>query len=210
MHIGSDGISLQELFVAGSDTTSITIEWAMAELLRKPDALQKARQELLTVVGTERPVRESDIDKLPYIQAIAKETMRLHPAGPLLLPYKVKNEAEVSGYILPKGIQVLVNAWAIGRDPKYWTEPMEFRPERFVASSIDYKGCNFKYIPFGAGRRICPGMPLAVRMVPLMVASLIQAFDWRLPGGISPEELNMEEKFGVTLKKAIPLRAIPS
>ncbi|KAK4741282.1 hypothetical protein SAY87_024870 [Trapa incisa] len=200
---------LVELFVAGSDTTSITIEWTMAELLRKPDVLQKARQELLTVVGTERPVEESDIDKLPYLQAIAKETMRLRPAGPLLLPYKVKTDFEVFGYTLPRGTQVLVNAWAIGRDPNYWTEPMDFRPHRFMeASNIDYKGCNFEYIPFGSGRRTCPGMPLAVRMVPLTVASLIQAFSWRLPGGTSPEELNMEEKFGVTLKKAVPLLAM--
>ncbi|OWM64999.1 geraniol 8-hydroxylase-like [Punica granatum] len=197
------------LFIAGSDTTAITVEWAMAELLRKPSVLQKARQELLTVVGTKRPLQESDIDKLPYLQAIVKETMRLHPAGPLLLPYRAKTDTEVLGYVIPKGIQVFVNAWAIARDSNYWIEPMEFRPERFTGSSVDFKGRNFEYLPFGAGRRVCPGMPLAARMVHLTVGSLVQAFDWQLPGGILPGELDMEEKFGVTLKKAVPLCAIP-
>lgn len=181
----------------------------MAELLQNPDELRKARQELLTIIGTERPVQELDVDKLPYLQAVVKETMRLHPAGPLLLPYKAKADTEVSGYILPKGIQVFVNAWAIARDPNYWVEPTKFRPERFLGSSVHYKGRNFQYIPFGAGRRVCPGMQLGGRMVHLMVASLVQAFDWRLPGGMSPEELDMEEKFGVTLKKAVSLCAIP-
>nr|AUY62560.1 putative cytochrome P450 75B [Punica granatum] len=133
-----------ELFVAGSDTTAITIEWAMAELLRKPSVLQKARQEILTVVGTERPVQESDIDTLPYLQAIIKETLRLHPAGPLMLPYRAKTDTEVLGYTIPRGIQVLVNAWAIARDSNYWIEPMEFRPERFTGSTVDYKGLNFE------------------------------------------------------------------
>ncbi|PKI49975.1 hypothetical protein CRG98_029649 [Punica granatum] len=164
-----------DLFIAGSDTSALTTEWAMAELLRKPSVLQKARQELLDVIGTERQVQESDIHQLPYLQAIVKETMRLHPAVPLLLPYKAKTDAEVLGYVIPKGIQVLVNAWALGRDPDYWTEPTEFRPERFLGSNVDYKGRDYEYIPFGAGRRICPGLPLAVRMVHLMVASLPNA-----------------------------------
>ncbi|KAK4800548.1 hypothetical protein SAY86_021035 [Trapa natans] len=201
--------TILDLFIAASDTTSITVEWAMTELLRNPDELQKVRREILTVIGTERPVQEQDIDRLPYLQAVVKETMRLHPAGPLLLPYKGKADAEVSGYIIPKGIQVLVNAWAVARDPGCWVEPAAFRPERFVGSSVDYKGRNFEFIPFGAGRRICPGIPLARRMVHLTVAALVQAFEWRLPGGISPENLDMEEDFGITLKKASPLCAIP-
>ncbi|KAL5560725.1 hypothetical protein UlMin_036936 [Ulmus minor] len=198
-----------DLFIAGSDTSAITTEWAMAELLRQPSVLQKARKELSQVIGSNREVEESDTDKLPYLQAITKETLRLHPAVPLLLPYKATKDAEINGYTIPKGTQVLVNAWAIGRDPKYWDEPDSFKPERFLDSNVDYKGRDFEYIPFGAGRRICPGLPLAERMVHLMLASVIHCFDWKLPQGMSPEELDMRDQFGVTLKKAVPLCAIP-
>ncbi|XP_059299290.1 geraniol 8-hydroxylase-like isoform X2 [Lycium ferocissimum] len=199
-----------DLFIAGSDTSSATTEWAMAELLRKPEELNKVRQEIIQQIGTERPVKETDIDKLPYLQAVVKETLRLHPAVPLLLPRKALNDTEMFGYTVPKNSQVFVNAWAIGRNPKYWEKPLEFMPERFLKSSVDYKGRNFEYIPFGAGRRICPGMPLAIRMVNLMLASIIQPFNWKLPKGMEPENLDMEEQFGVTLRKVIPLVAIPS
>lgn len=182
----------------------------MTELLRNPKILQKARQELFTVIGAERPIQESDMNKLPYLQAIVKETLRLHPATPLLIPHKAKDDAKVFGYVVPKDTWIMVNVWAIARDPNNWADPLEFRPERFVGLSIDYNGSNFEYIPFGSGRRICPGMPLARRMVPLMLGSLVQAFSWRLPRGISPEELDMEELFGASLKKAVPLCAIPS
>ncbi|XVF52081.1 hypothetical protein PTKIN_Ptkin04bG0236300 [Pterospermum kingtungense] len=198
-----------DLFIAGSDTSAITTEWAMAELLRKPEALEKTRRELMEVIGSERAVKESDIDQLPYLQAVVKETMRLHPAAPLLLPYKAKNHVEICGYTIPKDAQVLVNAWAIGRDPKYWNDPFSFSPGRFLDSSLDYRGRDFEYIPFGAGRRICPGLPLAVRMVHLMLASMVHSFDWKLPHGIKPEDLDMQEQFGTTLKKAIPLCAFP-
>ncbi|XP_059643523.1 geraniol 8-hydroxylase-like [Cornus florida] len=199
-----------DLFIAGSDTSAITTEWAMAELLRKPDVLQKARKEIVETIGTKRLVTETDIDQLPYLQAVVKETMRLHPAAPLLLPYKAGDDTELLGFTIPKGSQVLVNAWAIGRDPKCWDNPLSFSPERFLDSNLDYKGRDFEYIPFGAGRRICPGMPLAARMVSLMLASIIQSFGWRLPEGTTPENLDMEEQFGVTLKKAVSLLVIPT
>ncbi|KAK4802528.1 hypothetical protein SAY86_000731 [Trapa natans] len=123
---------VSELFIAGSDTTSTTIEWAMAELLRNPKVLEKARQEILTVVGLQRPIQESDINNLPYLQAIVKETLRLHPATPLLIPHKAKHDVEVLGYVVPKDAMVMVNVWAIARDPSNWTDPLEFRPERFA------------------------------------------------------------------------------
>ncbi|KAM3308544.1 hypothetical protein P3S67_010288 [Capsicum chacoense] len=159
----------------------------MAELLRKPEELNKVRQEIIEKIGTERPVKESDIDKLPYLQAIVKETLRLYPAAALLLPHKAQNDIEVLGYTVPKDSQVFVNAWVIGRDPKSWVRPLEFLPERFIESSVNYKGRDFEYIAFGAGRRICPGMPLAIRMVNLMLASIIQPFSWKLPKGMAPE-----------------------
>ncbi|CAL5432146.1 unnamed protein product [Camellia sinensis] len=204
-------IARQDLFIAGSDTSAITTEWAMAELLRNPSLLQKCRQELLQTIGTQQtnPLKESDVLSLPYLQAIVKETMRLHPPVPLLLPYKARNDVELLGFTIPKDTQVLVNAWGIGRDPEYWDNPTSFVPERFLDCGVDYKGRDFEYIPFGAGRRICPGIPLAIRMVHLMVGSIVQAFDWKLPEEMRSEELNMEEQFGVTLKKAVPLLAIP-
>ncbi|XP_062075506.1 cytochrome P450 76C2-like [Humulus lupulus] len=182
----------------------------MAELLRHPDVRRKARSELAQLIGPKRVVQESDIDKLPYLQAIIKETLRLHPAVPLLLPYKAKNDVELCGYYIAKDTQVLINAWAIGRAPEYWVEPNCFKPERFLLKpNVDYKGHDFEYIPFGAGRRICPGLPLAARMVHLILGSILHSFDWKLPDGVSNEELDMEEQFGVTLKKAVPLCAIP-
>ncbi|KAE8693193.1 geraniol 8-hydroxylase-like [Hibiscus syriacus] len=198
-----------DLFIAGSDTSALTTEWAMAELLRKPEVLKETKREVMEVIGTERAVHESDIDKLPYLQAVVKETMRLHPVAPLLLPYKVKKDVEICGYNIPKNAQLLVNAWGIGRDPKYWTDPLSFRPERFLDSSLDFRGRDFEYIPFGAGRRICSGMPLAVRMVHLMLASMVHSFDWKLPPGINPQDLDMQEQFGTTLRKAVPLCVVP-
>ncbi|GMP95337.1 hypothetical protein CsSME_00044422 [Camellia sinensis var. sinensis] len=181
----------------------------MAELLRNPSLLQKCRQELLQTIGTQQtnPLKESDVHSLPYLQAIVKETMRLHPPVPLLLPYKARNDVELLDFTIPKDTRVLVNAWGIERDPEYWDNPTSFVPERFLDCGVDYKGRDFEYIPFGAGRRICPGIPLATRMVHLMVGSIVQAFDWKLPEEMRSGELDMEEQFGVTLKKAVPLLA---
>ena len=133
----------------------------MAELLHNPEILKKARKEIIETIPSHQLLHESDIDRLPYLQAIVKETLRLHPAGPLLLPYIATDDVELLGFVVPKNTQLLVNAWAIGRDPKHWDQPLLFLPERLLNSGLDYKGRNFEYIPFGAGRRICPGMPLA-------------------------------------------------
>lgn len=198
-----------DLFIAGSDTSGSTTEWAMAELLHNPETFQKAREELLEVIGPQGQVQESDIDRLPYIQAIVRETLRLHPPVPLLLPYVAGDNVEVCGYTIRKGTQVLINAWSISRNPEFWTDPLSFKPERFLASNVDFKGRDFEYIPFGAGRRICPGLPLAHRMVNLFLASLLHKFNWKLPNGLTPETLNMTEQYGITLKKAVSLCAIP-
>ncbi|CAL5411432.1 unnamed protein product [Camellia sinensis] len=200
---------LLDLFAAGTDTTSTTLEWAMTEILHNPKILSKARAELEQTIGKGKQVEESDITRLPYLQAIIKETFRLHPPAPLLLPHKVETDVEVCGFTVPKGAQVLVNAWAIGRDPSIWENPNLFMPERFLGSQVDVRGKDFELIPFGAGRRICPGLPLATRMVHLMLGSLINSFDWKLEDGIAPEDMKMEEKFGFTLKSAQPLHAIP-
>ncbi|KAK9203614.1 hypothetical protein WN943_013870 [Citrus x changshan-huyou] len=197
------------LFAAGTDTTSSTLEWAMTELLRNPDILSKVRLELEQTIGKGNPIEESDITRLPYLQAVLKETFRLHPAVPLLLPRKASADTEVAGFMVPNGAQVLVNTWAIGRDASLWDNPYSFVPERFLGLDLDVKGRNFELIPFGAGRRICPGLPLAIRMLYLMLGSLINSFDWKLEDGVTPETIDMEEKFGLTLQKARPLRALP-
>ncbi|KAL6348758.1 hypothetical protein AAG906_033414 [Vitis piasezkii] len=200
---------LLDLFVAGTDTTSSTLEWAMAELLHNPEKLLKARMELLQTIGQDKQVKESDITRLPYVQAVVKETFRLHPAIPFLLPRRVEEDTDIKGFTVPKNAQVLVNAWAIGRDPNTWENPNSFVPERFLGLDMDVKGQNFELIPFGAGRRICPGLPLAIRMVHLMLASLIHSYDWKLEDGVTPENMNMEESFGLSLQKAQPLQALP-
>ncbi|RVW41040.1 Geraniol 8-hydroxylase [Vitis vinifera] len=200
---------VKDLFSAGTDTTSSTVEWAMAELLNNPKAMAKARSELDEVLGKGMIVEESDISKLPYLQAVVKETFRLHPPVPFLVPRKTEMESEILGYAVPKNAQVLVNVWAIGRDPMLWTNPNSFVPERFLECEIDVKGRDFQLIPFGAGRRICPGLLLGHRMVHLMLASLLHSFDWKLEDGMKPEDMDMTEKFGFTLRKAQPLQAVP-
>ena len=199
----------QDLFAAGTDTTSSTVEWAMAEVLKKSETvLARAKAELNQVIGKGKIVEEADISKLTYLRCIVKETARLHPAVPLLLPRQVKEDVELCGYTIPKNSQVLVNAWAIGRDPTLWENPLSFQPERFMDSEVDLYGHDYELIPFGAGRRRCPGLPLAIRMVPVMVGTLINCFDWNLEGGIAAGELDMEDKFGITLAKLHPLRAV--
>ncbi|XP_064957839.1 geraniol 8-hydroxylase-like [Musa acuminata AAA Group] len=197
-----------DLFVAGSDTTSSTVEWAMAELLRNPRVMSKVREEIVRVIGFSREVEEADIGSLPYLQAVVKETLRLHPPVPLMLPRLAEATVELHGYEIPEGTRLLINIWAIGRDSSLWTEPEEFFPERFLNKEVDFKGRHFEFIPFGSGRRICPGLPLAYRMVHLMLASMLQRFEWRLPEGKEPRDLDMEEKFGLTLIMASPLKAM--
>ncbi|GAB2274059.1 hypothetical protein Dimus_008829 [Dionaea muscipula] len=200
---------LFDLFAAGTDTTSSTFEWAMAELLCHPEKLMKAQKELEDVIGLGNPVEETNIAQLTYLSAVVKEVFRLHPPTPFLIPRKVDVDVELSGFVVPKGAQVLVNVWAMGRDPNVWEDAHVFKPERFVESQIDYKGSDFELIPFGSGRRICPGMPLAHRMLHWMLGSLIHSFDWKLGDGKTPENLDMDDKFGFTVERAESLLAIP-
>ncbi|PKI40443.1 hypothetical protein CRG98_039167 [Punica granatum] len=182
----------------------------MAELLRNPERLLKAQAELEQVIGRGNAVEESDIARLPYLQATVKETLRMHPPLPLLVPRRAGATVQVGGYTILEGTQILVNVWAIGRDPAVWNDPDEFIPERFLGQlDIDVKGQNFELLPFGGGRRLCPGLPLAMRMLHLMLGSLLNSFDWKLEDGVYPEIMEMVEKFGITVQKAQPLRALP-
>ncbi|KAL8457553.1 hypothetical protein ACS0TY_035424 [Phlomoides rotata] len=205
---------LLNLFTAGTDTTSSTVEWAITELIRHPKIMAQAQQELDSVVGKDRYVNESDISQLPFLQAIIKETFRLHPSTPLSLPRIANESCEVNGYYIPKGSTLLVNVWAIARDPSIWPNPLGFQPERFLPGgenpNIDVKGNNFELIPFGSGRRICAGMNLGLQMVQLLIATLIHAFNFNLGNGELVETLNMEEAYGLTLQRAEPLIVHPS
>lgn len=186
--------------MAGSETTSSTIEWALTELLCNSECMIKVKNELNFVVGA-KDVEESDIDKLPYLQGVVKETLRLHPPIPLLVPRKATQDTDFMGYFVPKDTQVFVNAWAIGRDPDVWEEPLVFKPERFCGckSSPDYKGQHYELIPFGAGRRMCVGVALAHRMLHLILGSLLHRFDWDLDSNVKPSTMDMKEKLGVSI-----------
>ncbi|RDY13857.1 Geraniol 8-hydroxylase, partial [Mucuna pruriens] len=198
-----------DIFVAGTDTTASTLEWAMSELVRNKEAMTKAKEELEQITSKGNPIEEADIDKLPYLQAIVKETLRLHPPVPFLLPRKADRDVDIGGYTIPRHAQVWVNMWAICRDPTLWENPTLFSPDRFLGSEIDVKGRNFELAPFGAGRRICPGILLAHRMLLLMLGSLINSFDWKLEHGTETQHMDMDDKFGITLQKAQPLRIVP-
>lgn len=171
--------------------------------------MTKAKEELEEFIGKGKMVEESDILRLPYLGCILKETLRIHPPVPFLIPRKTQTEVKLNNYIVPKGTQVLVNTWAIGRDSTLWEDSLKFKPERFLTSSLDVRGHDFELVPFGAGRRICPGMPLASRVLPVMLGSLLNNFNWKLDSGSEHNELDMNEKFGITLQKANPLCVFP-
>ncbi|XP_024538214.1 flavonoid 3'-monooxygenase-like [Selaginella moellendorffii] len=178
------------MIVAGLETSLATLEWTMAELINHPRVMSKAQEEIDSVVGRARALQESDLPSLPYVEAIVKESLRLHPAAPLGLPHVNPKPVKLGGYTIPGGCKVLVNIWAIGRDPARWADPEAFQPERFLGSSISVNGQNFDFLPFSSGRRVCPGYPLAMRSILFFVASLLQAFDWSAanPAGIDMEE----------------------
>ncbi|XP_030524724.1 flavonoid 3'-monooxygenase CYP75B137-like [Rhodamnia argentea] len=198
---------LMDMVVGGTDTSSNTVEFAMAEIMNRPSVVRKIQDELETVVGKDNIVEESHIPKLPYLHAVMKESLRLHPALPLLVPHCPSATCTIGGYTVPQGSRVFVNVWAIHRDPSIWSHPLEFDPERFLHGKGDYSGNDFNYFPFGSGRRICAGIAMAERMVLFSLATLFHSFDWKLPEG---EKMDLTEQFGIVLKKKTPLVAIPS
>ena len=203
-------IFLQDLLAAAMDTSATTIDWALTELMRHPRIMKKVQKELENVVGLERMVDESDLDSLEYLDMVVKETMRLHPVAPLLIPHESLEDCTINDYHIPRKSRLLINVWAIGRDPSVWTEPDKFNPERFVGSNIDLRGHDFELIPFGSGRRGCPGMQLGLTVVRLVLAQLVHCFDWELPNDMLPTELDMTEEFGLTTPRAKHLLAIPT
>lgn len=199
---------LQDLIAGGTESSAVTVEWAISELLKRPEIFKKATEELDRVIGRDRWVSEKDIANLPYIDAIVKETMRLHPVAPMLVPRMTREDCTIDGYDIPKGTQALVLVWAIGRDPAIWDAPDEFQPERFLGQDIDVKGQSFELLPFGSGRRMCPGYSLGLKVIQASLANLLHGFNWKLPEGMSKEELDMEEIFGLSTPRKIPLVAV--
>ncbi|KAH7842151.1 hypothetical protein Vadar_002036 [Vaccinium darrowii] len=199
---------LWNMMHAGLDTASIIVEWAMAELIKNPRVQQKAQKELDRAIGTDRVMTESDFSNLPYLQCVAKEAMRLHPPTPLMLPHKANSNVKIGGYDIPKRSIVHVNVWAVGRDPTVWKNPAEFRPERFLEEDVDMKGHDFRLLPFGAGRRVCPGTQLGINLVTSMLGHLLHHFFWTPPEGVKPEEIDMSENPGMVTYMRTPLHAI--
>ncbi|XP_052157866.1 zealexin A1 synthase-like [Oryza glaberrima] len=206
---------IHNVFGAGSETSATTLGWAIAELIRNPAAMKKATIEVRQTFAAAGVVSEAALSELRYLHLVIKETLRLHPPGPLLLPRECREQCKVLGYDVPRGTQVLVNAWAIGRDPRYWPggSPEEFRPERFSdgepAAVLDFKGTDFELLPFGAGRRMCPGMAFGLANMELPLASLLFHFDWEVPGMTDPTKLDMTEAFGISVRRKADLIISP-
>uniref|UniRef100_A0A0D9YSK7 Cytochrome P450 n=1 Tax=Oryza glumipatula TaxID=40148 RepID=A0A0D9YSK7_9ORYZ len=198
---------IADLFVAGTDSGSTAIEWAIVELLQNPQSMQKVKDEFRRVLGTRTEIEESDISQLPYLQVVLNETLRLHPSVPMTY-YKAEATVEVQGYIIPKGTNIILNIWAIHRKPDVWADPDRFMPERFMETDTNFFGKHPEFIPFGGGRRICLGLQLAYRMVHMVLASLLFHFDWKLPEGAEKDGVDMREKYGMVLHKETPLKAL--
>ncbi|KAL3525652.1 hypothetical protein ACH5RR_014024 [Cinchona calisaya] len=189
------------MLTAGTDTSSVTIEWALSLLLNHPGVLEKARAELDDHIGPNRLIEEHDLSNLPYLHNIISETFRMFPAAPMLVPHESSSDCKIGGYNVPQGTILLVNAWAVHRDPNVWDDPTRFEPERFERVQVDAS----KLIPFGMGRRSCPGSGLAQRVVGLTLGSLVQSFDWKR---IGLEEIDLVEGIGASMPKAKPLEAM--
>ncbi|KAG9454530.1 hypothetical protein H6P81_007434 [Aristolochia fimbriata] len=198
-----------DLILAGVDTTAFALEWAMAELMQNPEIMEEAREEVEQVVGLEKEVKESHLPRLSYLRAVLKETLRLRPVVPLMLPRTPSQPSTLGGYTIPIGTRILVNMWAIQRDPLAWEDPLEFRPERFLTGDRkwDFSGNDLHFFPFGSGRRMCPGAALADGMLMYALASLLHSFDWKLPPGTT---LDLSDCVGIAYKMDKPLIIIPT
>nr|AXK92568.1 rankinidine/humantenine-11-hydroxylase 3 [Gelsemium sempervirens] len=200
---------ISDIYAAGGESSATTAIWTMSEMIKNPGVLKRAQDEVRQVFDGKGNVDESGLHELQYMQAAIKETMRIHPALPLLLPRECRENCETNGYEIPVKTRVIVNAWAIGRDPIHWDDPDKFNPDRFLGSQIDFRGKDFSYIPFGAGRRMCPGITFALPNVQLPLAQLLFHFDWKLPGGLELEKLDMTENFGLAVGRKHDLELIP-
>ncbi|KAF7005516.1 hypothetical protein CFC21_020633 [Triticum aestivum] len=205
------GAVLSDMFAGGTETIATTLAWAMSELVRSPEIMAKAQQEVREVLGEGRSViTNSDLTKLRYPKLVIKEVLRLHPASPLI-PRAAREDCTVMGYDIPKGTNVYINVFAISRDPKNWNSPGEFKPERFEDTQVNFNGTYFEFIPFGAGRRQCTGIQFTLSLAVMALANFLYHFDWKLPDASSLASFDMSEKFGITVCRRydLKLRAVP-
>ncbi|RLN30421.1 Cytochrome P450 71D7 [Panicum miliaceum] len=204
---------IMDMFAGGTETTSKTIEWALAELMKNPKEMAKVQEEVRTKMKVgETYLGDNNVGQLSYLKLVVKETLRLHMPAPLLVPRVCKEQCRLGGYTIPAGSRVVINAWAMGRDPSYWEDAEAFRPGRFLDRNVDFKGTSFEFLPFGAGRRICPGIEFGLATIELCLAQLLFSFDWKLPGAMAPEDLDMSETSvgALSIFRKEPLRLIPS
>ncbi|CAI9104499.1 OLC1v1003181C1 [Oldenlandia corymbosa var. corymbosa] len=202
--------AIYDVFSAGGETSSKTSIWALCEMIKNPTLLQRAQEEVRRVYGPKGNVDESQLHELKFLRAVIKEALRFRPSAPLTLPRESREDCEIGGYFIPAKTRVIVNAFAVCRDPNHWVEPDVFNPDRFLESNIDFQGKDFSYIPFGAGRRICPGIAFALPNMELPLAHLLFHFDWKLPGEMGPQDLNLTEVFGLTVGPKEDLCLVPT
>ncbi|KAH6788356.1 hypothetical protein C2S51_003362 [Perilla frutescens var. frutescens] len=200
---------LMDIFIAGADTSSSVFVWMMTAIIKAPNVMKKLQEEIRNLIGEKGKVDEDDLPKLPYLKAVISEVFRLYPVAPLLIPRETMDRCVVDGYEIQPKTVVYVSAWAVGRDPEYWENPNEFVPERFLNSNIDIKGQDFGLIPFGSGRRICPGMLMGLAIVELGLANMLYSFDWELPNGIRAENVDTDPAPGIAVQKKNPLVLLP-
>lgn len=198
---------LQSMILDGSDTTALHLVWLFSMMLNHSHTIKRAQEEIDAKIGKNRWVEESDIDNLPYLKAVIKESLRLYPPAPLLVPHEAVEDCYVAGYHVPKGTRLIANAWKIHRDPRFWPEPEKFMPERFLSTQakLDASGAHFEYVPFGSGRRSCPGITYATLVAHVTVARLLQGFNFATPAN---EPVDLSEDVGVTMPKAKPLQVV--
>lgn len=195
------------MFAAGTESSSTTVDWAMAELMKNLRVMEKARDEIRQAFRGRETIKESEIRTLKYLKMVINETLRLHPPVSII-PRACRVEFEIDGYHIPLNANVIVNIWSIGRDPRYWHDAESFEPERFEKNPVDFLGSHFEYIPFGSGKRICPGMAFGVANVEIVLAQILYHFDWKLPTGISHDDLDMTEVDGIAVSQKSSLRLI--
>ncbi|WZZ81588.1 hypothetical protein YC2023_102160 [Brassica napus] len=202
---------MSDVFLAGVNAGVITMIWTMTELIRHPRVMKKLQEEIRTTLGSSKErITEEDLEKVEYMKLVIKESFRLHPPAPLLLPRQTMSEIEIQGYTIPKNSMIKINTYTIGRDPKCWTEAEEFIPERFSDTSINFKGQHFELLPFGAGRRSCPGMALGMANLEFGLLNLLYFFDWSLPNGMAIEDIDMDEAGDLNIAKKVPLELVPT
>nr|WMZ41142.1 cytochrome P450 family 71 subfamily D polypeptide 2 [Ipomoea batatas] len=204
--------TILDVFIAGTETSSTTVLWAMSELMKNPGVLAKAQAEVREAFRGKEKLEEDDaiIEQLEYLKSVVKETLRCHPPAPLLAPRECREETVVCGYTISQGVRVLINVWAIGRDPQYWENPDSFIPGRFDNNSIDFMGNHFEFLPFGGGRRICPGLALGLANTISPLAHLLYHFDWNFIPGMTADTLDMTEVVGITAGRNKDLFLIPT